>query len=521
MALRRPGHRAGLLREKGVETSSRTRPSVSILVFVLLVCLPTWGAHAAGDAGSAQETQAARRAATGETIDDGSELGQNLALWWAAPFAGILLSIAICRPVAPEFWDRHHAKIASAWGILFAVPFVASFGFDAVHAILHIYLNDYVHFIILLWGLFTVAGGIVIRGSFAGTPASNTALLLVGTAMASWIGTTGAAMVMIRPLLRANARRKSQVHVVVFFTFLVANIGGSLTPLGDPPLFLGFLHGVPFFWTTSAMLLPMLVLVGMLLALFYAIDTILVKRENGAVPDVDDDDHQPIAIIGAHNLLFLGGILASVLISGVWRPGDVLVGGVHVGIQNIARDALILLMGALSLITTSHALRRENGFSWGPIKEVASLFAAIFMTIVPALEILKAGESGALGWLIRSVQEPWHYYWVTGILSSFLDNAPTYLTFFNTELAHLYPGVQEPQAVERLIAEHEKYLLAVSAGAVFMGAITYIGNAPNFMLKLIAEEEGIAMPSFFGYILRWSLPILIPCFVVITFVFFV
>jgi Na+/H+ antiporter NhaD/arsenite permease-like protein len=358
----------------------------------------------------------------------------------------------------------------------------------------------------------------VLRGSLRGTPAINTGMLLAGTLLASWIGTTGAAMVMIRPLLRANAQRRHKVHTLVFFIFLVANVGGSLTPLGDPPLFLGFLHGVPFFWTLH-LIGPMALTAGLMLAVYYAIERRRYSQE-GALPPADGE-RVPLALAGAHNLLFLAGILSAVLMSGFWKDaGTIRLLGVEVGIQNLARDLLILLMALLSLVTTKKALRRENEFSWGPIREVAYLFAGIFMTIIPALEILHAGERGALAFLIQEVTRPARYFWAAGTLSSFLDNAPTYLTFLATALGRFYPGVPEAQAIHELIATHHVYLVAISAGAVFMGANTYIGNAPNFMLKAIAEEAGIAMPSFFGYILRWTLPVNVPIFLLVTWVFF-
>lgn len=495
----------------------------SLPVHLLLICLglllilPTVAlaeeAHPAPDAAHA-ETHAGDHGHghDGEHV----ELGRVLPLWSVIPFAGILLSIAILPLVAGHFWHEHYPKVAFAWAVLFAAPFLFAFGGDAWHAIVHIYLIDYIPFIILLWGLFTVAGGIVVRGSFRGTPLMNTILLFIGTAIASWIGTTGAAMVMIRPLLRANAERKNKVHVIVFFIFLVANIGGSLTPLGDPPLFLGFLHHVPFFWTTSAMLLPMLVVVAILLVVFFLIDTMLYRKE-GELPQ--HEERVPFALVGWHNFAFLAGIVGAVLMSGMWKPGAVTILGTHVAIQNLVRDGVIILMGILSLRTTRKALRRENDFSWAPIAEVAYLFAGIFMTIIPALEILKAGTDGAMAGLIRAVQEPWQYFWVTGVLSSFLDNAPTYLTFFNTELGSFFPGIAEPEAVAGLIRDYPQYLLAISAGAVFMGANTYIGNAPNFMVKAISDEQGVRMPSFFGYML-WSGLILIPLFVVVTLIWF-
>jgi Na+/H+ antiporter NhaD/arsenite permease-like protein len=433
------------------------------------------------------------------------------------PFAGILLSIALFPLVAPHFWHEHYPKIALAWAAVLAVPFLWAHGAAAAHAILHIYVLDYIPFIILLWGLFTVAGGLVVRGSLRGTPRVNTLMLGVGTILASFVGTTGAAMVMIRPVLRANAHRRDRTHIIVFFIFLVANVGGSLTPLGDPPLFLGFLHGVPFFWTMQHMPMPMFVVASVLLIVFYGLDR-RRSRAEGAPPD--DGRLEPLGLGGAHNIVFLAGIVGAVLMSGLWHPGSIDILGVHVGLQSLARDGIIVCMGLASLRTTSTECRRQNEFSWAPIREVAYLFAGIFMTIVPALEILKAGEQGALAGLIRSVVDPWHYFWVTGSLSAFLDNAPTYLTFFNTALGAFYPGLAEREAVARLIAEQNVYLLAISTGAVFMGACTYIGNAPNFMVKSIAEEAGIDMPSFFGLIVRWTLPVLLPCLVLVTLLFF-
>jgi Na+/H+ antiporter NhaD/arsenite permease-like protein len=451
---------------------------------------------------------------------EGPAIGEILPLWSVLPFAGVLLSIALFPLVAPRFWHHHYPKISLAWALIFAIPFLLVYRDHAFYEIAHIYLIDYFPFIILLWGLFTAAGGIVVRGTLAGTPEVNTVMILVGTLVASWIGTTGASMLMIRPLLRANAGRRHRVHVVVFFIFLVSNIGGSLTPLGDPPLFLGFLHGVPFFWTLG--LLPhMGVVVVLVLGLFYLMDRFYYTRERR-----EQGEPEPVAqkvglrVDGLRNFLFLGGILGAVLLSGTWKAGSIEILGVHVEIQSLTRDGLILLMGLLSLVATSKALRDDNEFSWAPIREVAYLFAGIFMTIIPALAILKAGEKGGLAFLVNAVREPSHYFWATGLLSSFLDNAPTYLTFFNTQLGRFYPGQAEAEAVRQLIAEHNIYLQAVATGAVFMGANTYIGNAPNFMVKSIAEEAGVPMPSFFGYLLRWSLLILMPIFVAVTWIFF-
>ncbi len=460
-----------------------------------------------------------------EASHHGGNIGEILSAWTVIPFVGILLSIALLPLLMPHFWHNHFGKISAFWALLFAIPFLYVYHYVALYEILHIYLIDYFPFIILLWGLFTVAGGIVVGGSIKGTPVVNTIMLLIGTILASWVGTTGAAMVMIRPLLRANKNRVNKVHVVCFFIFLVANIGGSLTPLGDPPLFLGFLHNVPFFWVTTAILPHMLLTSLILLVLFFAVDTFYYNKEKDELKKIGPMEQVPIRIQGVHNFIFLAGIVVLVLISGYWKAGHFSVMGIHMTYQNLLRDVGIIIMGTLSLLLTSKSLREENEFSWFPIMEVAKLFAGIFMTIIPCLAILKAGSNGAMAGLVAVVKEPFHYFWVAGTLSSFLDNAPTYLTFFNLALGKL--GLTEAMVPAALAAKAAtanpvfiSYLKAISAGAVFMGANTYIGNAPNFMVKSIAEEAGINMPSFFGYMFKYSIPILIPIFVVVTFVFF-
>ena len=449
----------------------------------------------------------------------------QLPLWTVFPFVGILLSIALFPLVAPHFWHRNFPKVSVFWALLFAIPFLFYLKSSALESILHIYLIDYIPFIILLWALFTVAGGIYVGGEMRGSPRVNLVLLLIGTALASWIGTTGAAMVMIRPLLRANAWRVRKVHVVVFFIFLVANIGGSLTPLGDPPLFLGFLHQVPFFWVTKALLPHMLLAAGILLVMFFAIDTYYYRREE-TKPEPTPGE-RGIYVEGLHNLIFLAGVMGAVIFSGAVRLQPVpIYGHLAVELQSWIRDGFLIMMGLLSLLTTRKSIREHNEFSWFPIQEVAYLFAGIFMTIIPALAILKAGPDGALAALTNTVHGAVRYFWVTGSLSSFLDNAPTYLTFFNAALGDLGAAEAEVPAMLGYVAdvapnqEFIRDLTAISVGAVFMGAMTYIGNAPNFMVKSIAEEGGIPMPSFFGYMLRWSIPILIPVFVIITLVFF-
>jgi Na+/H+ antiporter NhaD/arsenite permease-like protein len=447
-----------------------------------------------------------------------ANLGEILPLWSCLPFAGMLLSIAFLPLIAPQFWHHHFGKIAAFWAAMLGIPFLVAFKGAALHEILHILLADYVPFIILLWSLYTVSGGILLRGTLRGTPVVNTLLLMVGTAMASWMGTTGAAMLLIRPLLNANRHRKNRTFMVVFFIFLVANIGGSLTPLGDPPLFLGYLHGVPFFWTMG--ILPhTLIMVAILLVVYFVLDSYHFRRE-GIAKLPTGSSTIPLKVEGIRNFFILAGVVLAVLMSGILDWGEIGVLGVHRAVQDWVRDLLLVALGGLSLAVTPTQLREDNAFSWFPIIEVAYLFIGIFVTMIPCLLILKAGANGALAFLVTGVKEPFHYFWVTGVLSGFLDNAPTYLTFFNTALGSFYPGLAEAQAVPLLTTDNAIYLKAISSGAVFFGAFSYIGNAPNFMVRSISEELGTPMPSFFGYILKYALVFLVPCLVVVTLVMF-
>ena len=488
-----------------------------LLLLVLILILdpgPALPDNAAAPSGHDAIQEAPREEARHHGED---EIGKELPLWSIIPFAGILLSIALFPLLAPHFWHRHFPKVSAFWAVVFAVPFIARYGGEAVHSLLHIFIIDYIPFIILLWALYTVSGGILVRGTLTGTPAGNVVFLVIGTFIASWIGTTGASMVLIRPVLRANAWRKKKVHIIIFFIFLVSNIGGSLTPLGDPPLFLGFLHGVPFFWTFR--LLPHMGFAAVILiGIFYLLDLYYYRKEEK--PARKKGEREKLSVRGLYNLIFLAGIVGAVLLSGFWKAGEVSILGVAVPIQDMVRNLIMVLMGLVSLSLTPNALRKENDFSWFPIAEVAYLFAGIFATIVPALAILKAGSEGELAFLLNRVSEPVHYFWITGGLSSFLDNAPTYLTFFNSALGKFFAGRAELEAVGLLIEQQRIYLEAISVGAVFMGANTYIGNAPNFMVKSIAEEAGIPMPSFFGFMFKYSLPILIPLFIIVTVVFF-
>ena len=363
----------------------------------------------------------------------------NFTLFYIIPFIGILLSIALVPLINHHFWEKNFGKISFFWAFSFIIPFyLLTHSFSVVtYEILHVLLLEYFPFIILLLSLFTVAGGICIRGNLIATPRLNLLLLGIGTALASWMGTTGAAMLLIRPLLRANKWRIHKVHVIVFFIFLVANIGGSLTPLGDPPLFLGFLHGVSFFWTTEYLFTSFLYVSIILLIVFFFFDSYYYKKESN-IPE-EKTNFKEIEILGKINFIFLGLIILLVLMSGFWNPHiSFNVMGVHLELQNILRDILLLIVAYLSLKLTSSEIRSFNGFTWFPIIEVAKLFIGIFITIIPAIAILKAGKDGDLGFIVNLLTDDSGapldamYFWLTGILSAFLDNAPTYLVFFNT-----------------------------------------------------------------------------------------
>jgi Na+/H+ antiporter NhaD/arsenite permease-like protein len=449
-------------------------------------------------------------AAPGAGVD-----GRVLGLVWIVPFAGILLSIAILPLVTPTLWHHHFGKIGAAWAAAFLVPFALIHGFaTAWYEAMHMMVLDYVPFVILILALYTTAGGVLVKGTLPGTPLMNTAILGTGTLVASIMGTTGASMLLIRPLLRANEGRLHKTHTFVFFIFLVSNIGGSLTPLGDPPLFLGFLRGVGFFWPTLHLALPMGLAALTLLGIYYALDGLAYRREPFHEQD-PDTVAEPTGIAGWVNVGLLAAIMAVVLMVGLWQPGSFTILGQSMGMQVAAACLLLVGITLLSLKLTPPIVRRANDFTWAAMLEVAKLFAAIFITIIPALAILRAGREGALDWLIAltsradGTPNPAMYFWLTGALSSFLDNAPTYLIFFN-----LAGG-----DAATLMGPLSQILLAISCGAVFMGANSYIGNAPNFLVKAIAEENGVAMPSFFAYC-GWACVFLLPIFAVLTVIFF-
>jgi Na+/H+ antiporter NhaD/arsenite permease-like protein len=451
--------------------------------------------------------------ATSPALAAGLE-GAQLGLVWALPFFGLLLSIAILPQLAPHFWDHHIGKLVGIWSLGVVGPLWLLFGVSTTaDALLHVLVAEYLPFILLLASLYTIAGGIVVVGRLRGTPALNTGLLAFGTLLASLIGTTGASMVLIGPMIRANAHRRHRAHVIVFFIFLVSNIGGCLTPLGDPPLFLGFLRGVEFFWTTRALFAETLFVVTLLLGLFYLLDRFWLQDE--AAP-VGGDADEPLRLRGRINFLLLGALVGLILVSGVWQPGVLAkVGSTELKGQNVLRDLGMVGLALASLWLTAKRNRAANDFSWRPIIEVAKIFAGIFVCIVPVAAALQAGDAGPFAPLLAIVSQtdgspnPAAYFWATGLLSSVLDNAPTYLVFF--DLAGGDPG--------RLMGPLAATLAAISTGAVFMGANTYIGNAPNYMVYAIARSAGVKMPGFVGY-MAWSGAILIPIFVLVTLLFF-
>lgn len=446
-------------------------------------------------------------------VPEGGTLGTRLPILSVAPFVILLLGIAVLPLVAPHWWhqNRNKALVAAILAIPFALWLYKREGVASIPAFEHALL-DYVSFIVLLAALYVVSGGVYVRGSLNGTPLSNTSLLAIGAVLANLIGTTGASMVLIRPLLRANEKRVDKAHTFVFFVFIVSNCGGLLTPFADPPLFLGFLKGVPFAWTLQ--LIPeWLVVNGILLVVYFFVDSYRLDREEKSRPGSQLEavmKHERIGIDGSHNVLLLAAIVVIILAKGTGFGA----GGKEwpFGVQ----EGLMALVGLISYVTTKKAIHERNSFSFGPINEVAILFAGIFVTMIAPLSILNA-RGGELG-----LTQPWHYYWATGGLSGFLDNAPTYLAFAAVASGQAGISVDGPRYLGEYLAAggmDDIILKAIACGAVMMGALTYIGNGPNFMVKAIAEENGVKMPSFFGYI-GWSVVFLIPTFLVVTYAFF-
>ncbi len=414
----------------------------------------------------------------------------NLPIWTCIPFAILLLTIALMPLTWPHFWEKNRNKAIVSLAISF--PVIVFTLFEAPHLLFHT-AGEYISFMLLLASLFIISGGVQVRGDLRGTPAINSAFLLTGAVIANLIGTTGASMLLIRPVLKTNSERRHTFHIPVFFIFIISNIGGSLTPIGDPPLLLGYLRGVPFEWTFK--LVPhWLTSVGILILIFFIWDSLSYARETPAAIMKDIGSQEPLSLAGRRNLIFLAAVVVTIFFK-VPAP---------------FREFILMAMTLLSVLLTSEVIRAGNKFTYYPIIEVAILFAGIFITMVPLLDLLRA-KGAALG-----IMRPWQFFWVTGGLSSFLDNAPTYLAL--SSLAQSVTSATNlPGAV--VAGVREDLLLAISCGAVFMGANTYIGNGPNFMVKSIAEEQGFKVPHFFEYMF-YSGIVLIPLFILLTFLFF-
>lgn len=447
----------------------------------------------------------------------------NIPMWLVVPFAGLLLCIAVFPLVKPEWWEKNQPWAVAFWSILFIIPYAVLYGVpSATETVLECIINDYLTFIVLLFGLFCVAGNITLEGDLAGSPRVNTIMLAIGTLLSSCIGTTGASMLLVRPIIKMNAWRKRKSQIMIFFIFMISNMGGCLTPIGDPPLLMGFTRGVPFTW--SLKLFPILLFnMVVLCIIFYLIDRLNYRKDiaQGCRPDLSKAGTE-VKFEGGHNVIFIVMIVAAVILSGVlptlpvFKNAEGAVRGIKVfedvtfTFPAMIEIAIILLAAWLSFKTTKKEIRVKNHFTWGAIKEVAILFVGIFITMQPALKILTA-KGASLG-----ITEPYQMFWITGALSSFLDNTPTYLVFLTTAgTLGATTGIATTVGIVT-----EKLLTAISCGAVFMGAVTYIGNAPNFMVKSISDENGVRMPSFFGYML-WSIGILVPVFILDTLIFFI
>ncbi|MGO9484057.1 MAG: sodium:proton antiporter [Rhodomicrobium sp.] len=439
--------------------------------------------------------------------------GAGLSLLWVLPFAGVLGSLALLPSAAPEFWHRNYGLVALFWGLAYLVPCAAVFGAGAAfHELVQVLVLEYIPFVSLIGALFVIAGGIYIGGDLPASPKLNTAVMLAGMVLAAIAGPLGAAMIVIRPILRANKDRQYKTHIVVFLIFLVCNIGSALTPLGNPPLFLGYLEGVSFFWPLQFLWLPTLLLSCIELAVFFAIDSYYFARER--IDKAHPQRSEKLFLRGTVNIQLLVLAVVAVAISGAKVFGKVTIFWTAVTWISLWRDLVLVGVAAASLLLTPRVCREQNEFNWEPLLEVAKLFAAIFVTIVPAIAILKAGPQGGFAPLFGLLGGPAApnnaaYFWLTGFLSSFLDNAPTYLVFFNA-------AGGDP---DTLMGPKAQTLAAISAGAVYMGANTYIGNAPNFIVKAIAGHLGVKMPGFFGF-MAWSTAFLIPAFVLLTVIFF-
>ncbi len=443
--------------------------------------------------------------------------GATLTLWWSLPFAGVLFSLAVGPSLFKNTWHKVSIPILGCLSSLTILSLFITCGlYKSGSVLLHLFVADYIPFIFLISALYIISGGIVLEVAVKRSPLTNTVVLLIGTLCASIIGTTGAVMLFIRPLIHVNKARTHKAHIIIFIIILLGNMGGSLTPLGDPPLFLGYLKGVDFLWVPQHMLLPFLMMVAPLLGVFFLVDTFFLHKEGRRTPPVLHPKKPWLNVQGKINfgLLFLL-ILSVALIQSHDDSVQFRLLGVTMYVPNLLRDGILLCLAGLSLWITPHHIKALNKFSWHPLKEVLYVFFAIFVTVLPVLSILEAREEGALRLLTDSLLDtqgdpmPSLLFWITGLCSALLDNAPTYLVFLKAT------GL----SVKELMACQKPLLLAISTGAVFMGALTYIGNAPNFLAKSIAQEYGIKMPGFLGYTLISGI-LLGPLFACLSYFFF-
>ena len=501
--------------------SSRTQLLACLFLLVLFMIAPQplgVRAQGAGQSDAPQAAAAQPIAAPHETAHPVPHL------FWVLPFVLLLLTIAIfpLMPLTEHWWEKNNSKfivsmiLAAATGLYYLLRghgfHEAPPGLPALLSVLkHAVIGDYIPFIVLLFSLYTISGGINFKGDIPAHPFTNTLFLLVGSVLASVIGTTGTAMLLIRPLLQINSERRHVKHTVVFFIFLVCNIGGCLLPIGDPPLFLGYLRGVPFLWTLN-LVKEWAFCTLLVLLVYYVWETIAYRTEAPQDLKKDEETRIPIALSGKRNFYFLGGVVLAVALL---VPDKGFLGTAWRLPNFYLREIVLLGLAVASLAWTPKGVHEDNGFNFHAINEVACLFIGIFITMQVPVEILQL-VGGRIG-----LTKPWQFFWASGILSSFLDNAPTYVVYFSTATT-LDPGNMSVMKV--LVAGVPAHipiplLTAVSCGAVFMGANTYIGNGPNFMVKSIAERSGVKMPSFFGY-MAYSMLILIPVFLLMTFLFF-
>ncbi|MGL5784217.1 MAG: sodium:proton antiporter [Alphaproteobacteria bacterium] len=445
--------------------------------------------------------------------------GSQLAVLWLTPFVGLLLSLALLPAVMPDLWHQHFGKITFGWSLAVFAPLLWMQGPQpAFRLVFEVLLHDYVPFVLMIATLYILSNSLHIDIDAPGKPFHNTVFLIVGSLLSSFIGTTGAAMLLIHPLLRMNRERIHKTHTIIFFIFMVCNIGGSLSPVGDPPLFIGFLNGVPFLWPLFNLLKPFLAVWLPVAGLYFCLDAFYFYPKESL--DIRNTQRQKpfgkiFKVSGREQILLFAAALGAVLLSGIWNPGiSMNVLGVSLDLQDLCRDVTLLGCIGASFVLGKTEHREKNNFSWLPLQEVCILFIGIFITAAPVISILQAGSQGCLvnifAWMMPGgVPSNPHFFWVTGILSAFLDNAPTYLAFF-----HVAGG----DAV-LLTSKLNATLVAIATGSVFMGALTYIGNAPNLMIRSIAEEKGVRMPHFFGY-MGWAVCCLLPFYLLLSFLFF-